>query len=158
MPPILVRGMRDERSRLSLKRQRVEVWASRLPEVGRRESATEFPDEVHLCVECGLRETCLEDEQDAAVEESARADETEHDGNPTVDCLPDRGDQSDGDARGDEDAEREVEDRHAPLQEARARRQSVELVERRGAALLEHLQALVMLAPHHLLEAVYEKA
>src|ERR1051326_247717 len=144
------------RSKLSLERQRVEVWAARVAQVGRGERATEFPDEVHLGVERGLRQPRLVQEQEAAVEESARADESEHDGNPRVALAPRGGDQPDGDARRDEDAERQVEGRHAPLQQARARRQAVELFEGGRAPLLVKLDVLAAL--HYLLEAVNERA
>ena len=131
--------------------------AARLPKVGRGERAPQFPDEVHLGVERGLREACLEDEEETSVEESAGADEAEHDRNPPgISRLADCGDEADGDARGDEDAEREVEDRHAPLEEARARRQTVELVEGVRAPLLIKLNLHVAL--RQLLEAIYEEA
>src|SRR4051812_26365236 len=96
---------RAARPGLSSERERVEVWAARLSQVGRGERAAELPDEVHLRVERRLREPRLPDEEDAAVEETARARETEHDRYPGVAGTVCRRDDADGDARRDEDAE-----------------------------------------------------
>src|SRR5215203_959123 len=105
---------------LPAEREGVEVRAARLAQIGRGERAAELPDEVHLGVERLLCDARLVDEQDAAVEEAAGAGKPEHDGEPGVRRVPDGRHEPDGDAGADEDAEREVEDAHAPLKQTRA--------------------------------------
>src|SRR4051812_32243603 len=73
-----------------LQSQRIVVRAASLSQVGRRERAAEFPDEVHLGVQRLLRDARLFNKKHAAVEEPARAEEPERDGEPGPTLSADR--------------------------------------------------------------------
>lgn len=115
----------------------------------------EAPDEIHLHVNGRQRHPRLEDEQHAAVEEEACPEECDDDGDPTIARARD-GDNPDGDARRDEDAERQVEDGHRALEDARAAGQLVELGEDDGPSVFQQLDLAFGL--RQLLQPVRERA
>lgn len=115
----------------------------------------EAPDEIHLHVNRAQGQPRLEDEQDAAIEQAACADERDDHRNPAIARARD-GDNPDGDARGDEDAERQIKDRHRALQETSAAGQLVQLNEDHGAAVVQEFQ--VSLAVRQFLQFVRERA
>lgn len=110
-----------------------------LDKIARGEMFGEPPDEIHLHVDRRQGEARLEDQEHAAVKEKACAEKCDRDGNPTVAHARD-GDDAESDARRDEDAERHVKGGHRALQDARAARQPVELLEDDLAPFVQEFQ------------------
>lgn len=107
----------------------------------------ESPEKIHLGAQRCDGEPRFNNQDDAAVEEKRRADQSQHNRHETRarEAFGKQRDGPNGNARGDEQTERDVEDRHAALKYAGAAGQLVELIKDDGATLFDEREMVVAL-------------
>src|SRR5437870_5627966 len=109
-----------------------------LDQFARHKPLAGAPDEIHLGVRGAQRQSCLEDQEHAAIKKEEGADQTHDHWNPGA-ASAEKRNHTDGHAGRHEHSDRKIESCQRALQQTRAARQFVELIEEHRPSLFEKI-------------------
>ena len=125
-----------------------------LDQLARDEPLAGTPDEIHLSVCRAQRQSRLEDQEHAAIKKKERADQSHRHWNPGA-ASAEKRNHTDGHTRRHEHSDREIERRQRALQQTRAARQFIELIEEHRPSLFEKID--LRIAARKLLQTIRQR-